>query len=159
MKIDEILDELNPDIKDVKPKEKKQTTIIKDVPRETSENTITDIDKLYDEIIKAIADPQTTKNKLQLDGLVTKAKALKEFEMATTQRLKNKQMEENLYTKDEIINIITVATAIFRNSLIDLPNNLAGTLDGLNKKQIKDKTTEIVNEILEDFNKTAEKFN
>lgn len=155
-------DILEVDKKETIEKEKPQPKT-NNVPRGTYENKNIEeikssIDELYNEILETIADPDTTYDKLKLDGITSKAKALKEFELATAQRLKNKQLEENLYTKDEVLNIITIATAIFRNSLIDLPNNMASKLEGLTKKQIKDTTTEYINDILEDFEKTTEKF-
>ena len=128
-------------------------------PQKQRDINLSDIDSLYNEILNTIADPNTTINKLTLEGLNLKAKALKEFELATAQRLKNKQLEENLYTREEITNIISLATAILRNSLIELPNNFANSLDGLNKKQIKEKSSEIINDILEDFIKVSEQFN
>jgi hypothetical protein len=142
-------------------KKEEKTTPKTQLPKKNTENRDfkSDIETLYDEILTSIADPDTTRDKLTLDGLNLKAKALKEFELATAQRLKNKQLEENLYSKDEVLNIITVSVAIFRNALIDLPNNFASTLEGLNKKQIKDTSSEIINDILEEFEKTSEQFN
>jgi len=116
------------------------------------------IKDLQIDILATISDSGTTKDLALLNGLKAKATILKEFELAISQGIKNKSLQENNYTYDEIIIVINQAVSIFRNALLNLANNYAVNLEGMTKKQIKDFVSEDINSILEDFEKLKEKF-
>ncbi len=116
------------------------------------------IKNLYKEMSLAISDKSTTKDYAVLNGLKSKAQAVKELELAVKEGIKNKQLLDNLYEKDEVLKVISYFINTFRNALINIPNNYAVNLDGMDKKQMKDFITEDINKILEDFMNIGAKF-
>lgn len=125
---------------------------------ETIDDIQSQIKRLQSEILIAVSDSSTTYDKAMLDGLKTKAAILKEFELAIHQGIKNKTLQENTYTYEDIEVVVNQTVSIFRNALLNLGNNYAVNLEGMTKKQIKDFVTEDINSILEDFEKLKEKF-
>jgi len=96
-----------------------------------------------------------------LDGAANnyqKVTMTKEFWLGKINKHKFRELEENLFTKDEVIQIISSAASTFRNSLINLPNNYAVNLAGLEQKDIKDYVADDINRILEDFQRVENRF-
>tara|TARA_R110002073_G_scaffold324027_1_gene501739 strand:- start:16921 stop:17712 length:792 start_codon:yes stop_codon:yes gene_type:complete len=122
------------------------------------EDVETQIKRLQSDILVAVSDTEATYDRAMLDGLKIKAMILKEFELAIHQGIKNKELQESTYTYDDVVIVINQTVSIFRNSLLNLSNNYAVNLEGMNKKQIKDFVMEDINSILEDFEKIKEKF-
>ena len=122
------------------------------------EDVETQIKRLQSDILVAVSDTEATYDRAMLDGLKIKAMILKEFELAIHQGIKNKELQESTYTYDDVVVVVNQTVSIFRNSLLNLSNNYAVNLEGMTKKQIKDFVMEDINSILEDFEKTKEKF-
>lgn len=122
------------------------------------EDVETKIKRLQSDILVAVSNTEATYDRAMLDGLKIKAMILKEFELAIHQGIKNKELQESTYTYEDVIVVVNQTVSIFRNSLLNLSNNYAVNLEGMNKKQIKEFVMEDINSILEDFEKTKEKF-
>jgi len=128
-------------------------------PKEENKSSEKDAKSLLKDIEEAINGGSSSVNKLQLDTLRQKAGVLREYFTAKNEEIKNRKLEENLFEKDEVIQILSFAMNMIRNSLINLPNNYAVNLDGLNQKEIKEYVTDDVNKILEDLQSTGNQFN
>tara|TARA_R110000796_G_scaffold10941_1_gene36635 strand:+ start:249 stop:1049 length:801 start_codon:yes stop_codon:yes gene_type:complete len=122
------------------------------------EDVETKIKRLQSDILVAVSNTEATYDRAMLDGLKIKAMILKEFELAIHQGIKNKELQESTYTYEDVVVVVNQTVSIFRNSLLNLSNNYAVNLEGMNKKQIKEFVMEDINSILEDFEKTREKF-
>ncbi len=137
-----------------KPKEKKEIQQNKN----EDDKKISDPKELLEQILKTINDPETTANIAELNGLKTKAAILREYFSAKNEEIKNKKLEENLYTSEEIMQIIGFAISQFRQALLNIPNNYAVNLENLTQKQIKEYVADDINKILENFQKIEERF-
>lgn len=118
-----------------------------------------DAKSLLEQILKAIKDGNNAVNRNELDLLRQKAGVLREYFTAKNEEIKNRKLEENLFERDEVVKILSFAMNMIRNSLINLPNNYAVNLDGLNQKEIKEFVTDDINKILEDLQSTENQFN
>lgn len=137
------------------PKEKPTETEIEDWGDENQED---DAKSLLEQIIKITKGKSNSTNRLELDILRQKAGVLREYFTAKNEEIKNRKLEQNLFEKDEVIQILSFAMNMIRNSIINLPNNYAVSLEGLNQKEIKDFVQEDTNRILEDLQKVGEQF-
>jgi len=155
-------------IKSLKPKknikvniddlESKEETKPPKKPKEEKKDSDKDAKSLLNDILEAINGGSSSVNKLQLDTLRQKAGVLREYFTAKNEEIKNRKLEENLFEKDEVVQILSFAMNMIRNSLINLPNNYAVNLDGLNQKEIKEYVTDDVNKILEDLQNIGNQF-
>lgn len=116
------------------------------------------VQALLDQIKEAIDDPKTTTNRAKLDGLKAKASILTEYYKGLSEKIKNKKLEENMFERDEVMQILSFMVNVVRNALINLPNNYAVNLEGLTQKEIKEHVADDINKILEDFQKVGEQF-
>jgi len=139
-------------------------TPIKETPPPKEKIVIEDLndeDKirtLKHQIEEAMLDETNTTNSLFLNGLKTKASILAEYQKAINEEIKNKKLTESLFSKDEVISILTHLASALRSSLLNLPNNYAVNLEGLNQKQIKDYVTDDINKILEQIQNSGNQF-
>ncbi len=113
---------------------------------------------LLTEIELALNDKKNVYDKALLDGLKAKAAITKTYYEAENEKIKNRKLEENLFERDEVIKILSFGMSMIRNSLINLPNNYAVTLEGMTQKQIKDFVTDDINKILEDLQSVGNQF-
>jgi len=176
---------LQTDIKDLKkPKAKKETpkssknrTVIKgkekiqkeidklkpkdeDIEDDESENQDSDSEakELLEQILLSVKGGNGIENRIKIDILKQKAGLLREYFTAKNEEIKNRKLEDNLFERDEVIRILSFAMNMIRNSLINLPNNYAVSLEGLSQKEIKDFTTDDTNKILEDLQNIGNQF-
>jgi len=117
-----------------------------------------DAKTLLEQILKAIKGSNTSVNRQQLDLLRIKAGVLREYFTAKNEEIKNRKLEDNLFEKDEVMQILSFAINMVRNSLINLSNNYAVNLEGLSQKEIKEYVTDDINKILEDFQNIGNQF-
>ena len=129
-------------------------------PEDEDENKDSDGEakSLLDQIIKATKSKDSSINRKDLDLLRLKAGVLREYFTAKNEEIKNRKLEENLFERDEVIKILSFATSMVRNSLINLPNNYAVSLEGRDQKEIKDYVTDDINKILEDLQNVGNQF-
>jgi len=158
-KIEEI--RLDEELKKKKPQKKKPTK--KPTPHtDTNQKDIDDAENeaatLLSQILVVIKDKTTTTDRTKLDGLKLKATILKEYFMAKNEEIKNRKLEENLFDRDEVIQILSFSMNMIRNSLVNLPNNYAVNLDGLTQKEVKEYVSEDINKILEDLQSVDSQF-
>ena len=111
-----------------------------------------------DKIIKIINDDRTTTDKALLDGMKLKATMLKEYYLAKNEELKNRQIEENLFTRDEVIQVLSAAMSMIRNAMINMPNNYAVNLENADKATIKEYVTDDINKMLSDLQAVGKQF-
>lgn len=133
----------------------------KDIPEDIPEDEINHNDKirtLKKQIEDAVADESNTKDSLFLNGLKTKAAILVEYQKGINEEIKNKKLTESLFSKDEVLGILTHLASSLRSSLLNLPNNYAVNLEGLTQKQIKEYVTDDINKILEQIQNTGDSF-
>ena len=136
-----------------KPQEKKE------IPKETkSFNSDADAKTLLEEIENAINDNTNTEDKALLDGLKLKASILKEYFLAKNEEIKNRKLEEDLFTKDEVLQVLSAAMSMIRNAMINTPNNYAVNLENADKATIKEYVTDDVNKILSDLQSVGKQF-
>jgi len=139
-----------------KPKAKKQT---KQKQQESkSFNSDTEARSLLEEIESAIDNQANTKDRAYLDGLKLKASILKEYFLAKNEEIKNRKLEEDLFTKDEAIQILSAAMSMIRNAMINMPNNYAVNLENADKTTIKEYVTDDINKILSDLQAVGKQF-
>lgn len=159
--------------KEVKAKAKKKSTLEvetiqingKDLGRledfkddKNNEDAKDEATTLLSQILEAVRDTNTTKDYTKLNGLKTKASIIKEYFLAENEKIKNKKLQDNLFEKEDVVKIISFAVHTIRNSLINMPNNYAVNLVGMEQKSIKEYVTDDVNKILEDFTRVGEQF-
>ena len=125
---------------------------------EPPEDSDKDAKSLLKDILKAVNGGDSSVNKLNLDTLRQKAGVLREYFTAKNEEIKNRKLEDNLFERDEVIKILSFAMNMIRNSLINLPNNYAVSLEGLSQKEIKDYVTDDTNKILEDLQNIGNQF-
>lgn len=128
------------------------------VPEDESKSSDSEAKNLLEQILESIKDGNSSANRTKLDLLRQKAGVLREYFTAKNEEIKNRKLEENLFEKDEVIQILSFAMNMIRNSLINLPNNYAVNIDGLNQKEIKEYVTDDVNKILEDLQNIGNQF-
>lgn len=113
---------------------------------------------LLQQILDSINSKNNSENRQKLDLLRQKAGVLREYFTAKNEEIKNRKLEDNLFEKDEVMQILSFGINMIRNSLINLPNNYAVNLEGLPQKEIKDYVTDDINKILEDFQNVGKQF-
>lgn len=119
-----------------------------DGSKDHKEDLLTQIEN----IIKSKPDDRTY---LKLDSLETKTKILKNFYAAEKEKLAFEKELGNLFDRESIERILTFSFNAVRNTLLNLANNYAVNLEGLNKSEIKDYVEEDVNKILEELQNTG----
>jgi len=125
----------------------------------TSSNENEDDPKmLLNELMVVINDKNNVYDKLLLDGMKLKASMLKEYFLAKNEELKNRKQEENLFTKDEVVQVLSAAMSMIRNAMINMPNNYAVNLENEDKTTIKEYVTDDINKILSDLQSVGEQF-
>ena len=87
-----------------------------------------------------------------------KAALINEYYRGKREKLKYIKEANNLYDKEDIIKILGDLGNQMRNVLINLPNNYAVNLEGLEQKQIKDYVEEYINKLLEQIQNTGGQF-
>ena len=134
---------------------KKQTK--KEIIQEVKEEIKTkDIEDLQTQIKQKIESEYTTFTELQ--NLKIKSEILKTYAVSQSEELKYQQLKNNLFDKSEILKIYSYVLNNIRNSLLNLSNNYAVSLEGLNKKQIKEYVDLDINKILEELYSLKNKF-
>ena len=113
---------------------------------------------MLEEIENAINDNTNTEDKALLDGLKLKASILKEYFLAKNEEIKNRKLEEDLFTKDEVLQVLSAAMSMIRNAMINTPNNYAVNLENADKATIKEYVTDDVNKILSDLQSVGKQF-
>ena len=113
---------------------------------------------LLDQILASVKGGNNRHNRATLDILRQKAGVLREYFTAKNEEIKNRKLEDNLFEKDEVIQILSFAMNMIRNSLINLPNNYAVNLESMEQKEIKEYVTDDVNKILEDLQNIGNQF-
>ncbi len=129
-------------------------------PKDEDENqdVESEANELLEQILESVKGGNSTQNRLKLDILRQKAGVLREYFTAKNEEIKNRKLEDNLFERDEVVKILSFAMSMIRNSLINLPNNYAVSLEGLEQKQIKDFVTDDINKILEDLQNIGKQF-
>ena len=161
--------EIQEDKKEVTQEEIKEIQVKKEDIQETKKQTKKEIIKEFKEEIKTkdIEDLQTQiKQKIEseyttfteLQNLKIKSEILKTYAVSQSEELKYQQLKNNLFDKSEIFKIYSYALNNIRNSLLNLSNNYAVSLEGLNKKQIKEYVDLDINKILEELYSLKNKF-
>jgi len=125
---------------------------------DNNQNSESEAKELLDQILESVKGGNSRDNRTKLDSLRLKAGVLREYFTAKNEEIKNRKLEDNLFERDEVIKILSFAMNMIRNSLIDLPNNYAVSLEGRNQKEIKDHVTDDVNKILEDLQNVGNQF-
>lgn len=155
VKQEEIQQEQIQEVKEPKQKVKKQTK--KEIIQEVKEEIKTkDIEDLQTQIKQKIESEHTTFTELQ--NLKIKSEILKTYAVSQSEELKYQQLKNNLFDKSEILKIYSYVLNNIRNSLLNLSNNYAVSLEGLNKKQIKEYVDLDINKILEELYNLKNKF-
>lgn len=153
LKVDEPKEEVKePKKKTIKPKIQTQP---KD---ENLEDKLKELESIEKQIKDAIEDSTNTSNTLLLNGLKTKTSILTEYQKSIGEKIKNKKLQENLYSKDEVVKILGTAVNMLRNGMINLANNYSVSLEGLSKQEIKEYVQEDINRLLEDFQDISRRF-
>ena len=152
--IDKIVDSLEPKEKDDTQKRMAQCGTDED----EKQNSDSEAKDLLEQILESIKDGNNAVNRQKLDLLRQKAGVLREYFTAKNEEIKNRKLEDNLFERDEVIKILSFAMNMIRNSLINLPNNYAVSLEGLSQKEIKDFVTDDTNKILEDLQNIGNQF-
>jgi hypothetical protein len=127
-------------------------------PEESNNNPDSEAKDLLEQILESIKDGNNAVNRQKLDLLRQKAGVLREYFTAKNEEIKNRKLEENLFDRDEVIRVLSFAMNMVRNSLIDLPNNYAVSIEGMSQKEIKDYVTDDTNKILEDLQRVGFQF-
>ena len=134
-------------------KKQNKKEIIKEFKEEIKTKNIED---LQAQIKQKIESEDTTF--AELHNLKIKAEILKTFAVSQSEELKYQQLKNNLFDKSEILKIYSYVLNNIRNSLLNLSSNYAVSLEGLNKKQIKDYVDLDINKILEELYGLKDKF-
>lgn len=113
---------------------------------------------LLDQIMKAIKNPTHKMRYEELDSLENKAKILKLYYAAEKEKLQHEKELGNLFDRESLERIISFTINTVRNSLINMPNNFAVNLEGLNKAEIKEYVEIDVNKILEELQNISKQF-
>lgn len=152
---EEIQQEQIQEVKEAKEKVKKQTKkeIIQEVKEEIKTKDIKNFDQELKEKINSSHTTITEGQKLKI-----KSEILKTYGMAKIEQLKYEKLKNNLFDKSEILKIYSYVLNNIRNSLLNLSNNYAVSLEGLNKKQIKEYVDLDINKILEELYSLKNKF-
>lgn len=143
--------EIQEEIQETKKQTKKE--IIKEFKEEIKTK---DIENLQTQIKQKIESEYTTFTELQ--NLKIKSEILKTYAVSQSEELKYQQLKNNLFDKSEILKIYSYALNNIRNSLLNLSSNYAVSLEGLNKKQIKEYVDLDINKILEELYSLKNKF-
>ena len=120
--------------------------------------TTLDSQTQLERILAVINDDTTTTDKALLDGMKSKATMLKEYYLAKNEELRNRQLEENLFTRDEVIQVLSAAMSMIRNAMINMPNNYAVNLEKADKATIKEYVTDDINKMLSDLQAVGKQF-
>ena len=144
-------------------KQEIQKAIDKFAENEDEEENIEDEQKdeakeLLDQILTAIKKGSDIDNRKKLDVLIQKARVLREYFTAKNEEIKNRKLEENLFDRDEVIKLLGFAMNMVRNSLVNMPNNYATNLEGMNQKEIKEYVSDDINKILENLQEVGNQF-
>jgi len=123
-----------------------------------SDTTSSDSQTQLEKIIEIINDNTNTTDKALLDGMKAKATILKEYYLAKNEEVRNRQLEKNLFTKDEVIQVLSAAMSMIRNAMINMPNNYAVNLENADKTAIKEYVTDDINKILSDLQAVGKQF-
>ena len=113
---------------------------------------------VFSEIKKVILDKTSINDRALLDRTRIKMDLLKQYHITEQEKLKTKKLEGNLFSREEVIEILSFSMNIFRNSLINLDNNYTVNLFGLSQKEIKKYVSEDISRILSDLQNTGKKF-
>jgi len=134
---------------------KKQTKkeIIQEVKEEIKTKNIENFDQELKQKINSSHTTITEGQKLKI-----KSEILKTYGAAKIEQLKYEKLKNNLFDKSEILKIYSYVLNNIRNSLLNLSNNYAVSLEGLNKKQIKEYVDLDINKILEELYSLKNKF-
>jgi hypothetical protein len=108
--------------------------------------------------LETIKDKDNSANRATLDLLRQKAGVLREYFTAKNEENKNRKLEENMFEREEVIRTLSFAMSMIRNSLINLSNNYAVSLEGKTQKEIKDYITDDINRLLEDLQNIGNQF-
>ena len=146
-----IISQINDGLDDIEPPKKP--------PLPPSDNDTQDEAKsLLELILEAVKKNDSSINRKDLDLLRQKAGVLREYFTAKNEEIKNRKLEDNLFERDEVVKILSFAMNMIRNSLINLPNNYAVNLEGMEQKEIKDFVTDDTNKMLEDLQNIGKQF-
>ena len=152
---EKIQEEIQEEIQEAKQEEIQETK--KEIIKEFKEEIKTkDIEDLQTQIKQKIESEYTTFTELQ--NLKIKSEILKTYAVSQSEDLKYQQLKNNLFDKSEILKIYSYVLNNIRNSLLNLSNNYAVSLEGLNKKQIKEYVDLDINKILEELYSLKNKF-
>ena len=94
----------------------------------------------------------------KLQNLENKAKILKIYFASQKEKANFDKEMKQLINRPTLEKIIGFTIAAIRTSLINLPNNYAVSLEGLDKVQIKDYVADDINRILSGLQNIDEKF-
>ena len=133
----------------------KDETIENDFEDE-NKNKDQEVKELLDQILKAIKDPKT--GYVVLDALESKVKIIKLYYSSQAAQLSYEKELGNLFDRESIERILSFSFNAIRNNLINLANNYAVNLEGLNKKEIKDYVENDINKLLETLQNTEQQF-
>ena len=120
-------------------------------PQTDQENENIDPRNLLEQILKAVKDPYMTQNMAELNGLKLKASILKEYFLSENEAIRNRKLKENLFTREEVVKILSLALSMVRNAMVNMPNNYSMALDGKTRIEINDYVLDDVNRILQDL--------
>jgi len=120
----------------------------------TTTEAITQLEK----IIKVINDDSNVRDRALLDGMKSKATMLKEYFLAKNEEIRNRKLEENLFSRDEVIQVLSAAMSMIRNQMINMPNNYAVNLENADKTTIKEYVTDDINKMLSDLQAVGKQF-
>jgi hypothetical protein len=142
---------------------KQKTPIVSDAEKKIIDSSISNATEeeastLLKKIIEVVNDEATTEDKALLDGLKLKASILKEYFLAKNEELKNIQLEESLFSREEVIQVLGAAMSMIRNAMINMPNNYAVNLENADKATIKEYVTDDINKILSDLQAVGKQF-
>ena len=147
-----IISQINDGLDDIEPPKKPP------LPPSDNNDTQDEAKSLLDLILEAVKKNDSSINRKDLDLLRQKAGVLREYFTAKNEEIKNRKLENNLFEKDEVIQILSFAMNMIRNALINLPNNYAVNLEGMEQKEIKEYVTDDTNKILEDLQNIGNQF-
>jgi transcriptional regulator with XRE-family HTH domain len=118
----------------------------------------TDAISLLDQIMLVINDSTSDVSWEKLQNLENKAKILKIYFASQKEKVNYDKEMKQLINRPTLEKIIGFTIAAIRTSLINLPNNYAVSLEGLDKVQIKDYVADDINRILSGLQGIDEKF-
>ena len=118
----------------------------------------TDAVSLLDQIMLVINDSSSNVSWEKLQNLENKAKILKIYFASQKEKANFDKEMKQLINRPTLEKIIGFTIAAIRTSLINLPNNYAVSLEGLDNVQIKDYVADDINRILSGLQNIEEKF-